>query len=352
MLEMELIICTPGFSVQTPKWYEHWQYRDLTAPGQRAALPTPGPEAWHQGSDTRYSDGAKKLPSVVIGPLRKRNSSASPNGSSRHVKEPLLTSTVMHVGSHTHSYWEEAAAAWLLVVWHEGRGMEKRSIGTKSRPQEPDKAAKLCHIPRSPGSADPGQPTWQRPRLGSQQVPLPSTLFPILPTWGASGGLFDLSTPVPLSVNQGRQDLPQRTVENCPTSENSCHGSSIQCMTDSQPALKKGPPALPLACFRGYLCLHSVFLGFTFLISFHTGSQHPPLSFRHCDSIIRVIAIWGGWIDWQYRLQSLPTSVSFTWNHSLKAGRQTCLDDWVWDCGCWTLKRGVRFPYKCTVTEF
>ena len=62
---------------------------------QRAALPTPGPQVQGGCVTARFLildslTDPRSLPSVLIGPLGERHSSASLNGSSRHVKELTL----------------------------------------------------------------------------------------------------------------------------------------------------------------------------------------------------------------------------------------------------------------------
>lgn len=190
---MELQICIYGLSIQIPQWHAHCQHCEIITRRQRAPLHPPGTKIQGGRVTSRLLilDSWMDLRShqengflvVVIGPLGERNSPASPNGSSQHVKgltfylTPSWTwvPTPMPPG-------RKQLQAWLHVVWHEGHGMEKRNTGTKSPPHEPDNGAELCHIPWSPGSADSSQPTWRRPSPGSQQAPLPCMLFLILPS--------------------------------------------------------------------------------------------------------------------------------------------------------------------------
>lgn len=116
-------------------------------------------------------------------------------------------SATVNVGSHTHSYWEEAAAgmtSWYLA-WRQRNGKKKwRNQVTPHH--EPDSGAGPCHIPWSPGLADrPAYLAETQPRQLSGAPSFPGcSLFYLLTHWEDLGDPFNLSMLRFLLCKEGR----------------------------------------------------------------------------------------------------------------------------------------------------
>lgn len=154
--------------------------------------------------------------------------------------------TAMHMGPHTPPLppGGKQLQARQHAVWHEGRGMEKRSPGTKSPPREADNGLS-CHTAQSPGlgtrASLPGRdPAWAA-ISGPSLHTLPHAAFS-LPEEPAT--LFPLSMPLFLSLEVRGNKISLRELLR------SLRGN-MQYTTDSQAGCSKWPPGFLLACSQG-----------------------------------------------------------------------------------------------------
>lgn len=169
----------------------------------------------------------------------------------------------------------------------------KRSPGTKSPPREPDNGLSsvtlLGHLAQRTGASLPGRgPAWAA-TSGPSLPALPYAAF-LLPEEPAS--LFPLPRPLFLSLEvRGDQTGLRELLRSL--RGNMCQTHSTQLILNQDAV--SGLLAFSSPVFGASL-VSTVFLGFTFLLAFHAGIQHLPLSSqsRHCDSSFHVIAILGG----------------------------------------------------------
>lgn len=199
--------------------------------------------------------------------------------------------TALHVGPPTHSSWGEAAAGPTACrvarrPWNGKKESWNRVPSSGAR-----QWAELCHIARSPGPADSGQPPGRDPAWAATRGP-PSSPSLILPPYSLRS-LSPLAMPLslPLEVrgdNIGRRELLRSVCGSM------CHACSTQPI-HNQGAIN-GLLAFSSPVFRASLVSTQFSRAFHFslLSTLESSTCHCPPGSRPCDSSFHVIAAVGG----------------------------------------------------------